>query len=75
MVGIGSIETYRHEVTIIDNDGPDPLLTEMSNHLIVQSEALLEAQPRLIDYVRNTRHRGFELHVARFGRRARGVEH
>ena len=44
-------------ITIRDNDhhqGPDPVLSEISNHLVAQSEALLTTQPRLTDYVRNT---------------------
>ena len=55
--GAGSIARTTHVVTIRDNDspqGPDPMLGEISNHLVAQSDALLETQPRLTDYVRNT---------------------
>ena len=52
-----TIAALNHVVTIRDNDqpeGPDPILSEISNHLIAQSDALLATQPRLTDYVRNT---------------------
>ena len=55
--GTHSIATLRHVVTIRDDDqpeGPDPILAEISNHLIAQSETQLATQPRLTDYVRNT---------------------
>ena len=55
--GNPSIAMLRQRITIRDNDqpeGPDPILGEISNHLLAQSEALLTTQPRLTDYVRNT---------------------
>ena len=55
--GNPSIAMLRQRITIRDNDqpeGPDPILGEISNHLLAQSESLLETQPRLTDYVRNT---------------------
>ena len=50
--GAGSIQPLDHVVTIRDNEaltGPDPVLSEVSNHLVAQAEALLETQPRLAD--------------------------
>ena len=57
-----SVLASEHVVTINDDERPagpgpaanQPILAENANHLITQSEALLEAQPRLTDYARNT---------------------
>ena len=80
-LGAGSIATLRHEVTIREGPvtppgpnrpglaGSDPILSENSNHLVAQSEAILAVQPRLADYARNAGvgATDFELRVSNGG--------
>ena len=59
----GSVAPLSWDVTIQDDPGDTeraprtgaaPILSEMSNHLIAQSEALLASQPRLTDHARSS---------------------
>ena len=53
----GTVRPDDFVFTINDNEaptGPAPILSEMSNHLIAQSEALLASQPRLTDHARSS---------------------
>ena len=50
----GTTATLLFQVTIVDNDGPDPILREIGRHVVARTEALVENQPRLIPMLRDS---------------------
>ena len=69
-----TVQVLEHRVTINDDEAPAsptdiPILVESSNHLIAQTEALLDTQPRLAGYAGDTGAAGsdFTLRVSNSG--------
>ena len=60
-------------VSIVDNDGPDPILRLTGKHAIARAEALIENQPRLIPMLRDPDDRSeFKLRATDGGVEAAG---